>query len=276
MWSISIYAGVSPLQLKPVHGAAVLTKDDVTDLPADFVADPFMVNCEGIWHMFFEVMNAETQRGAIGLATSNEGFKWTYQQIVLDEPFHLSYPHVFEWQGGYYMIPETLGAGAVCLYKAAGFPFRWACVARLIEGRFADPSIFCCNGLWWLFACSTPYQHDTLRLYFAAELTGPWSEHPKSPIIRADKCRARPAGRILEFNNRMFRFAQDCGRQYGNSVRAFEISQLTPNAYVEAEIDSSPILTASGNGWNASGMHHIDAHKLSDGKWLACVDGLSG
>jgi hypothetical protein len=234
-----------------------------------------MLNHQGTWHMFFEVMNAESQRGAIGLATSNDGFAWTYQKIVLDEPFHLSYPYVFEWHDEHYMIPETLDAGAVCLYKAEDFPFHWSCVARLIEGQFADPSIFRFTDLWWLFVCSTPYQHDTLRLYFAAEFIGPWTEHPKSPIISGDKCRARPAGRVLELNNRVIRFAQDCGRQYGHSVRAFEISDLSRNGYLEVENARTPILTASGKGWNASGMHHIDAHKLRDGKWLACVDGLS-
>ena len=30
---------------------------------------------------------------------------------------------------------------------------------------------------------------------------------------------------------------------------------------------------ATGNGWNAAGMHHVDAHQQPDGKWLACVDG---
>ena len=128
------------------------------------------------------------------------------------------------------------------------------------------------NDRWWLFACSTPYQHDTLRLYFADELTGPWTEHPKSPLIQNDKCRARPAGRILKFGNRLFRFAQDCAPQYGSSVRAFEIINLTKDNYAEVEL-RIPILKASGNGWNAKGMHHIDAHQQADGHWLACVDG---
>jgi hypothetical protein len=145
---------------------------------------------------------------------------------------------------------------------------------RLIEGRFADPSVFRFKDLWWMFACSTPYQHDTLVLYYASDLVGPWTQHPKSPLIRADKCRARPAGRILNFNNRLFRFAQDCVPQYGSSVRAFEVSELTRTNYAEVELDCSPILKASGEGWNAMGMHHIDAHEQFNGSWLACVDGL--
>jgi hypothetical protein len=270
MWSIAIYTGATPFSLEPAP--PVLTKANITDIAADFVADPFMLRHDHTWRMFFEVMPTTTQRGEIGLATSNDALTWTYERIVLREPFHLSYPHVFESQGEYYMLPETLDAGAVYLYKARNFPYDWAIVARLIERRLADPSIVRFNDLWWLFACSTPYQHDTLRLYFAAELTGPWTEHPKSPLIQNDKCRARPAGRILKFDNRLFRFAQDCVPQYGSGVRAFEITSLTKDSYAEVEL-RIPILKPSGNGWNASGMHHIDAHQQADGRWLACVDG---
>ena len=273
MWSIAIYRGATPFELQPAP--PVLTQHDVTDIPADFVADPFLLHHDDTWHIFFEVLNTSTQLGEIGLATSRDAAAWSYQRIVLKEPFHLSYPHVFTWHDEHYMLPETLNAGAVCLYKAIDFPFRWSNIARLVETPLADPTIFRCNDLWWLFACSTPYQHDTLRLYFAAELTGPWTEHPRSPIISADRRRARPAGRVITFNNRLFRFAQDCGPRYGSSVRAFEILELTTNSYAEVEHDPTPLLRASGTGWNAFRMHHIDAHELPDGEWLACVDGAS-
>jgi len=272
MWSIAIYTGATPFDLKAGPNTPVLTKSDVTDIPADFVADPFMLRRRHTWYMFFEVMHTETQLGQIGLATSNDGLTWTYDRIVLKEPFHLSYPYVFEYENEYYMLPESLNAGAVCLYKALDFPYNWSVVARLIEGELADPSILCFNDLWWLFACSTPYRHDTMRLYFASELTGQWTEHPKSPLIRNDKCRARPAGRILKLDNRLFRFAQDCTPHYGSSVRAFEITKLTKDSYAEVELPI-PILKGSGNGWNASGMHHIDAHQQAPGHWLVCVDG---
>ncbi len=275
MWSIAIYTGSSPFNLKPTSNTAVLTGAQVTDIPAAFVADPFLIQHHRTWHMFFEVMNADTGRGEIGLATSTDALAWNYQQIVLTEPFHLSYPYVFHWQGEHYMLPETLEAGAVCLYKSLDFPTRWTCVARLLDGQLADPSIVHFDNRWWIFACSTPYRHDTLRLFFASELTGPWTEHPQSPIISNDKSRARPGGRILKFNGRLFRFAQDCASQYGSSVRVFEILVLTPSLYAEVELDCNPILKASGNGWNASGMHHLDATMIARNQWLACVDGAA-
>lgn len=276
MWSIGIYSGPSPFDLSPSAQIPnpVLTAASVTDVPAAFVADPFMIHAKP-WFMFFEVLRRDTNLGEIGLATSNNGLVWRYEQIVLREQFHLSYPYVFGWQGVTYMIPETLGASAVCLYRADEFPFRWSLVTRLIEGQYADPSVVLFNDQWWLFVCSTPYQHDTLRLFFADELTGPWREHPKSPIVSGDMHRARPAGRILIRDNYLVRFAQDCVPRYGSQVRAFDIFGLTKTDYLEVQNPASPILKPSGAGWNARGMHHVDAHEESDGSWLACVDGTN-
>jgi hypothetical protein len=275
MWSIGIYTGESPLLLSPAEGVdnPVLTREQVRDVPASFVADPFMVFRDGAWYMFFEVLNRETERGEIGLAISSDGLSWTYRQIVLAEPFHLSYPYVFEWQGEYYMIPETLAAQCVRLYRAETFPTRWSCVGSLIEGSFADPSIFRFDDKWWMFACATPYQHDALRLYFAEELNGPWREHPSNPIVSGNRHNARPAGRVLTFDGKIIRFSQDCVPVYGTQVRAFEIQELSTSNYVERELQCSPVLTASSDGWNALGMHHVDAHLRADGSWIACVDG---
>ena len=275
MWSIGIYTGDSPFQLRAPADRSnpVITSADVTDIPAEFVADPFMLRHDGRWYMFFEVLNRESQRGVISLASSDDAFNWTYEQVVLEEPFHLSYPYVFEWQSDYYMIPETLGASALCLYKADDFPMKWSLQQRLIEGAFADPSVTRFNDLWWLFTCTQPYGHDILRLYFARDLDGPWKEHPRSPIIRNDKSRARPAGRILQVDNHVIRFAQDCVPDYGKSVRAFEIKELTRKTYVEVEHPNSPVLSPSVEGWNATGMHHVDAHRQDNGQWIACVDG---
>jgi sucrose-6-phosphate hydrolase SacC (GH32 family) len=273
MWSISIYTGNSPFTIEPFQSDPVLTKDHVTGVPAAFVADPFMVHHDQTYYMFMEVMNAESRRGEIGLATSPDALSWTYKQIVLSEPYHLSYPYVFECENEYYMLPEAIDAGAITLYKADEFPTRWSRHASLIRGRFADPSIVHHADRWWLFACPTPYQHNTLHLYSASQLLGPWFEHPRSPLVRNDQRRARPAGRILKFDHKLFRFAQDCVPRYGSCVRTFEILELTPSSYAEVEIGHGPVLKATGHGWNANGMHHIDAHQLPDGNWLACVDG---
>jgi acetyltransferase-like isoleucine patch superfamily enzyme len=276
-WAIGIYVGPNPCAFSspPNVSNPVLSGDDVSDVPALFVADPFMVRHTLGWHMLFEVMNQETHKGEIGWATSVNGYQWKYQRIVLREPFHLSYPYVFEWQNQYYMIPESHKAGSIRLYRAIHFPNEWALVATLLQGHgFADSSIFRYRDKWWLLSETNPeIKFDTLRLYYADTLYGPWHEHPQSPIVEGNPHIARPAGRVLVLPDRVIRYAQDCYPVYGTQVSAYEITELTTSSYCEKLLCAAPVLSGSGVGWNAGGMHHIDPHWTDDGSWLACVDG---
>jgi hypothetical protein len=278
VFSIGIYTGSSLLDLNPaaeVHNP-VLTGESVSDVPAIYVADPFMLQEAGVWHMFFEVLNRETGRGEIGLASSRNALQWTYQRIVLREPFHLSYPYVFKCENEYYMIPESYQAKSVRLYKASKFPVEWSLAGELITGEdFEDSSIFHFDNRWWLLndLARPPYYAGTLRLFSSDRLTGGWSEHPQSPIINDDPHITRPAGRVLTSSGRVIRFTQDCAPVYGIQVRAFELTELTTTHYRERELSPTPILQGSGSGWNESGMHHLDAHLQKDGRWIACVDG---
>jgi hypothetical protein len=276
VWEIGIINGISPLEWKTDGESRnpVVTATDVTDIEADFVADPFLICRQGVWHLFFEAFRKDQQLGEIGLAVSRDIWSWEYQKVVLRESFHLSYPYVFEWEGGYYMIPETLGANEVRLYQSRNFPGEWQLQCALIPGRQADPSIFRHAGRWWMFACDTPYAHRSLRLYTAPHLEGPWEEHPKSPIVEHDAGIARPAGRVVAFDGRLVRFAQDCSKQYGHQVWAFEITELSRRNYTERLASAKPVIGGGSNGhWRTSRMHHLDAHLHSVGSWFACVDG---
>jgi len=272
-WAIAIYTGGSPFDFAPPDNVKnpVLTAEDVTDISADFVADPFLVYDNGTWYMFLEVWNKDTE-GDIAYATSEDGFNWNYEQIVLDEPFHLTYPYVFNWQGEFYMMPESYQANSIRLYKATDFPAEWSFVGTLLEGSdYVDSAIFRFEDRWWLFTAST--ENDTLRLYYADELLGPWTEHPESPVIEGDANIARPGGRVLVFDGRIIRYTQDDDPDYGTCVRAFEITELTTTIYEEKPVNENPILEPSGSGWNAYGMHQIDPHQIDQDEWIACVDG---
>lgn len=274
-WAIGIYSGDSPWNLHAPPGVdnPVLTADDVTDIQADFVADPFMIEEDSVWYMFFEVMNSETQHGDVGLAISEDGFKWTYSQIVLDESFHLSYPNVFRSGSDIYMMPETEEAHSIRLYKAMKFPYEWEFIGTLMDGNFDDPSPFFFEDAWWIFAETNPRGNDTLCLYYADELTGPWVEHPACPIIHGDASIARPGGGVLVLPDVILRYAQDDEPTYGNQVRAFRILDLSYSGYKE-ESTGTPVIMASGSGWNADGMHHIDVHQIGQSMWIASVDGF--
>ena len=260
-WGIGILAGCDPFNLAEPDciDNPVLRASDVTDTKARFIADPFMISKDGIWYMFFEILNHHSGHGDIGLATSKDGYHWKYERIVLNEPFHLSYPCVFEHNGEFYMVPETRNADAIRLYKAVEFPTKWLFVKDLLQGvSFADPTIFHYQNKWWLFVFSHP---DILRLYFSDSPLGGWQEHPES-LINNNPNSARPGGNIIVYSDRIIRFAQDIYPTYGNKVIAIAIDALTINDYSEHEIPENPILEASSKGWNANGMHQLDLHMI--------------
>lgn len=284
IFSIALLKGDSPFDLlKPpaTRPDPIIERRHVSDDEAIYVADPFLLRTADSWSLFFETLAKDPdipggQKGVIGLATSKDGDDWAYQGTIIREPYHLSYPHVFEWQGEFYMVPESNAARAVRLYRATRFPDQWEFAQNLLEdGEFNDATPFFYQNKWWMFSSSgsPPLHSDTLRLHCADNLTGPWSEHPSSPVVEGDRWKARPAGRVIEVDGALYRFAQQCEPNYGTLVRAFEIVELTPGSYREREITESPVLKPSGEGWNATGMHHIDAQQLEDGSWIAVVDG---
>ncbi len=275
-WTIGIYRGDSPFNFPASDNrrGPVLKAEDVTDVSAKFVADPFLVEEESTWYLFFEVYNNQTQQGDLAVATSTNTRRWQYERIILDESFHLSYPYVFKWQDEYYLIPETFETDSIRLYKAENFPYEWTFMETLVEGKdFVDPSIAYFNDRWWLYSATT--SNDTLYLYYADDLRGPWQEHPESPIVEQDKHKARPSGRVLAYDDQLVRFTMDVNPSFGtHEVWAYVVTELTPTSYAEEKVGQEPIIKASGDGWNAQAMHQIDAHQLEPDRWIAAVDGF--
>lgn len=273
-WAIGIYTGDSPLDLAPAPGVEqpVLTGAHVTDVRATTVADPFLVRRDGMWYLFFEVLDADRGKGAIAFATSRDGLAWDYGGVVLREDFHLSYPFVVAWDGADYMIPESGEDRTVRLYRCRSWPDDWRLERVLLHGPYRDATVVRHDGAWWMFALRGL---DELRLHRASELAGPWTHHPASPLHPGDRTRTRPGGRLLALPGRLVRFAQDAWPVYGARLRAFEVERLDEAGFRERELPESPVLEASGEGWNALCMHHLDVHPLEGGRWLAAVDGAT-
>lgn len=273
------WASVStpPFELLESDGVTnpVITAASVTDVPASFVADPYLFQDNGTWYLFFEVLNKNTDQGDISVASSTDGRHWRYERIVLNETFHLSNPYVFKVNGVYYMIPETYQRNEVRIYTATNFPFEWRYHATLVNGRpFVDAAVFWHNNVWWMFVSDTG--NANCYLYYSDNLASGWVAHPASPVVRNDQSKARPAGRSFVFDgNRVIRTTQKADVTYGEQVRAFQVDVLTKTDYSEHEITESPLFRNSGAGWNATGMHHFDPW-WTGSRWLVATDGRNG
>lgn len=268
-FSIGIYHGDNPLNLQPYKNNPVLTKEDVHDREAAYIADPFMIKKDNLWYMFFEIKILNSFRTELAYATSEDGFNWEYQKALDMKPLFRSYPYVFQYENKMYIVPETAPLKSIVLYSAENFPEEWKQEYIITEGRdYVDPSIFRHKDKWWLFTSTT--DNENLYLFYSDNLTCNWKEHPSNPIIKKDSSKARLGGRVIEYNGDLYRMGQDCKNSYGERVRAFKIKKLTETEYAEEE--SSTVIEKTNEGWNSQGMHTFDAHKIGN-KWIAVVDG---
>ena len=58
-----------------------------------------------------------TNIGRIICLNLDENFNISSSQIILEKPYHLSYPYLFEYQGQLYMMPESNENNTIDLYK---------------------------------------------------------------------------------------------------------------------------------------------------------------
>lgn len=193
----------------------------------------------------------------------------------------MSFPYVFKVGDQYYMVPESVRGYGVRLYKAVEFPKKWVFDSVLINRQIADPAIFQYQNKWYLFGSpkfragdlTSVKVNDTLVLYEADELRGPWTPHPKSPVLRHDAHLTRPAGRVITVDGKLYRFAQDDDPVYGIQVWAIEITKLTPTEYEEKMVGDAPILKPGAAKWCLEGMHTLNPVQVGPQQWWATVDG---
>ncbi|WP_197428431.1 hypothetical protein [Halapricum sp. CBA1109] len=272
----------APSRLTPAAGLTnpVLTAADVTDFGnADCVADPFLLPDGDTWHLFFEVYNHQREpTAAIAHATSDDGYEWTYDRVVVETDEHLSFPYVFRWDGEYYLVPDrwakTRGVAGVTLYRAESFPHQWEPVADLVQPAtdVHDFAPFRWDGRWWALAGDG----RDLYAYHSDTLEAEWEPHAGNPVVADRRIAARPAGRPLVFEDRIVVFLQDTADRYGERVRAYAVTTLSPEAYADREQQGSPVLEPTGGlGWNSGAMHTVDPWYDGSG-YLCAVDGTIG
>lgn len=206
-----------------------------------FWADPFPWQRDGQSYIFYEELPFATKRGHISCITLNENLEIVSNQVVLQRPYHLSYPYLFEYEGELYMIPESFESNAIELYHCTRFPDQWEFKKVLINIRAVDATLLEANGKWWMFANvieAGGNSHDTLHLFSASNpLTDEWTPHPCNPIVKDIK-NARPAGRIIVKDGELIRPSQDCSQRYGYAINFNRITKLTGDEYAETLVST--------------------------------------
>ncbi len=230
-----------------------------------FWADPHVVYRGGRYHIFIEEFLHGSGKGHIAVIEMDETGRYSKPTTVLERPYHLSYPFVFEWNRDYYMIPETSANNTVEVYKCVEFPTRWVFCTTLMENITAVDATPLFDGQkWWLFTNIRERQGasilDELFLFYAdTPLSGHWTAHAANPVV-SDVRRARPAGRIFEYRGQLYRPSQDSSRGYGYAVKINRLVTLSETEYREEEVSSIEPHWSS----DIRGVHTLShAHRLT-------------
>ena len=204
-----------------------------------FWADPFPVEYNNKIFIFLE-QQIGSGNGTVGFIELYPDLQYSDYIPILEKPYHLSYPAVFNHKEEWYLVPESHDNKTIDLYKAAKFPTTWDHAITLINNIDAnDSTLFFYDSTWWLFtSIGTKNSHANTNLslfYSSVLLSNNWIPHPQNPVCKG-LTNSRMAGNIICKNGKLFRPAQNCRQNYGKETNINEILELTKTKYKEKMI----------------------------------------
>lgn len=217
---------------------AVLSKGiALPNEPGFELADPFLYKKDDKDYCFVEEINSKNGVGKIVVYEIGQHHA-TRLGTVLEEPFHLSFPFIFEYDGMLFMLPESSGNNDIRLYECTEFPLHWRLKHILMDNiSAADSMLIPTHDRWWLLTNidrAGINDHCSELSIFSAPtpLSDTWTPHPKNPIY-IDASRARNGG-FFNLGERLYRVSQSQGINiYGQSISINAIDELSFQAFRE-------------------------------------------
>jgi hypothetical protein len=251
-WNVGFVEGDARLLL----GSAPLAVRWLPRPPSGtLIADPFVVERDGITALFVEAFDYRGSHGAIDALVLAADGSVSRRVRAIDAATHLSYPYPVEIDGELYLVPENCAGNEVALYRCVSFPDRWereSAIFAAFDG--IDTTLFAHEGRWWAF-CTRSSRGATVALFafHASSPRGPWTAHALNPIVCDVSC-ARPAGQPFVVDGVWYRPGQDCSRSYGGGLAIARIDVLTPSDYRETVVRR---IDGRGLGRWSDGLHTV-------------------
>lgn len=93
-------------------------------------ADPLLHDFEGNVYLYMEAFDRKKRKGCIACSKILDG-KIDTPRVIIEEPYHMSFPMIFEMKNEVYMIPETEAGGTINIYINCGHPYEWRLFQRI-------------------------------------------------------------------------------------------------------------------------------------------------
>ncbi len=198
-------------------------------------ADPFLYEKAGEVYVFFEAYDLIERKGKEGYSKLRGDGAWTRPHIIIDEPYHLSFPYIFDDKGSTYIMPEMSGDYSLKLYKALDFPNKWEIADIILPDVYACDSIFI-NTKDKRYLLTNEMYHNVPNNQFAScwvknylyEMRGLKTIDNGVKVAEGD-FGIRNAGNSFIYNGNLFRIGQDSrNKKYSSGLVLFVIESSSP------------------------------------------------
>jgi hypothetical protein len=239
-------------------------------------ADPFLFVRNGILYVFYE-SDRSGEKGIIRMTMTKNLKDWSKPITVLDEPFHLSFPFIFEKNNDVYMIPESQISNAIRLYKGNDDLTAFSFVKTLMDNQrvddikfnYCDSHLLNKDNTYYLFTSISYKWTYHLELYYTDDpIHHKFIKHPQSPIYVGNDF-GRSGGSIICHKNEYYRISQNCSQHYGGNLSVHQITKIDKEHYSEKLLHKD-LLKTGGNIYRDGG-HQLNITKFCD-KFIYATD----
>ena len=194
-----------------------------TSLPGDrdgWYADPFLFEKDGTLYLFAEYFSYRTGKGSIVVFRYDRDMRtFTDRREALSQPFHLSYPQVFQRSKSIFMLPETAEAEALILYRAVRFPDEWREDKVLCAGgKLVDATLLPGGGA----AAQLLSKDGSSKAFIMLSREEDELRFTQSSLRALD--RSRPGGAFFTEDGVVVGTAQDCSQTYGGALEFYDFA----------------------------------------------------
>lgn len=255
----------------------------------DWVADPTVVipkeSPDGKWHLFC------SGRG-IKHFISDDGFKWTYQGLALNEGYS---PFLFKDDGTFWLFYQV-GTGrhreTAIACRSSKDLRNWSERKIILVGEdewekgihsepyVRNPCILKIDGEYWLYYSGgyiilpdTEYDEPSfVCLARSKHLLGPYEKHAQ-PIIfpsLSDKWRNLGAGAMKVYRLGEIFVGFNNGIYWGEDLHSHSAIHvlLSKDGVNWFDAPQNPIIAPTGKGWKASHIYQLDCKFVGNEIWM--------
>ena len=195
-----------------------------------YFADPFVIKTNKDTYIFFEWYSYSRGKADLAVALKSEKFEKYHKITNFKE--HRSYPYVFEHEGVIYCLPEANETKEAALYRFDEEKLRLEKDCVLLSGfPIVDATLYHHDNKWFMFLVNQKNSHTHLEIYHSENLKGPYLPHANNPVM-IDCSKARPAGKLFDYQGKLIRPSQNSTIHYGQSITLEEIEELSETEFI--------------------------------------------